>query len=207
MCVTGTRHVDGCGSDHGNYVLEIRELLPCDLAIPENAVAEGEPPLHDGYVDQYNGGCGSPEYGYPVQGLAADPLGQLLLHGQSGWYDTWTRDQDWFAIAVGSEGVVRILLTPEHRTSLSVYRQWDCGPFAYEVVDTVDRCETAELFIAGDCGSLLWLRVMPRQATYPYDQVGHEYDYLLSLSGLQSSVAVEFETWSAVKTLYRDAGK
>lgn len=37
--------------------------VPCVLECPPDSWPEGEPPLHDGYVDSHNGGCNSPELG------------------------------------------------------------------------------------------------------------------------------------------------
>ena len=194
--------VDGASAE-GLYELEIRELLPCEIEIPPDAVDEGEPPLQDGYTDQYNGGCASPQYGYPVQMLEGGSTGTLLLHGRSGWYDTSSRDRDWFVVESGADGVVRIELTPEHRTSLLVYRQWICEAYSSDFRERADRCETVDLTIVTEPGSTLWLTVIARQVTYPFDQVGHEYDYLLSLAGLQATVAVEPVTWSDVKAQFR----
>ena len=43
--------------------------MPCVIECPAGAELEGEPPLMDGYVDSWNGGCNSPEFDYPFQYL------------------------------------------------------------------------------------------------------------------------------------------
>jgi hypothetical protein len=55
--------IDGYGNAFGSYLLDVRVVVPCVLESPAGAFAEGEPPLMDDYVDDWNGGCNTP--GYP----------------------------------------------------------------------------------------------------------------------------------------------
>jgi hypothetical protein len=195
--------VDGYGSEDGNYQLEVRELVACDLTIPNEVLEEGEPTLHDGYVDMYNGGCNSQEYGYPVSAIAGDANGDVIIHGRTGWYNTWTKDYDWYAVQAGATGVVEVVLAAEQLTILGVSEPYECSWYDWDVRETVERCETRTVEVGADGGAYMWIVVVPRQNTLPFDQNGAEYDYLLTLSGIQGSVEVESKTWGAVKSLFR----
>ncbi len=93
--------VDGYGGLFGDYVLTLVEYVPCLLDCPVEGLAEGEPPLEDGYQDAHNGGCNSPEFGTPFQDLYGDADGELIFCGVSGWYQVDGnpyRDTDWFNV-------------------------------------------------------------------------------------------------------------
>jgi len=78
--------IDGYGGDAGNYELEIETYVPCVVECPENAVPEGEPPLVDWYVDEYNGGCNSTPPVFQDINWVNQEDGCAWLCGVSGWY-------------------------------------------------------------------------------------------------------------------------
>ena len=66
--------VDGYGGDCGDYVINIETFEPCVVDCPAGAELEGEPALVDGYADEFNGGCNSPEFGNPFSAITGEPL-------------------------------------------------------------------------------------------------------------------------------------
>jgi hypothetical protein len=195
--------IDGNGTDAGEYHIEVFACAGCELAIPADATWEGEPEIVDGYEDQYNGGCSSPQFGYPVQTLAGDEAGRLTLAGKTGWYDDSNGDADWYRISVGGGGMMRLSLAAEFHTILLVYTEFDCAPFGWDMMLRGDRCEGGELEIHGSAGSPIWVRIQPTGQAYPCGLIGHEYHYLVTFDGLQSGgVQVERTTWSRVKSTF-----
>ncbi len=96
--------IDGYGGDAGDYILEFFEYVPDPPCILDCNDDEGEPAIVDGYEDDFNGGCNSPEYGYPFFELHANDAGELVFGGQGGWYINSgggnSRDTDWFTAAI-----------------------------------------------------------------------------------------------------------
>jgi hypothetical protein len=68
--------VDGYGNDFGDYVLAVDQLNGHAFECPDYSIDEGEPPLADDYIDNYNGGCNTP--GYPFQNIAGDANGEFI---------------------------------------------------------------------------------------------------------------------------------
>ena len=91
--------VDGSWGAYGAYRIDINEHVPCEIGCPSGAFDEGEPPLHDQYVDEYNGGCFSPG-NLAFQFLQTNAYhNDLTLCGFAGWYHVYGtsyRDTDWF---------------------------------------------------------------------------------------------------------------
>ncbi len=68
--------IDGYAAASGAYVVDVGTCcLPCVVDCPPSGQPEGEPPLVDDYVDNFNGGCNTP--GNPFQSLTADATGHL----------------------------------------------------------------------------------------------------------------------------------
>ncbi len=199
--------IDGFHLDAGNYQLAMSVFVPCELFPPSGSLAEGEPPVEDGYLDAYNGGCNSPQFGNPMRTLHGDATGARILAGRSGWYgDEYQnpcRDTDWFRVyAAGSHPVVAHL-DAEAPTYVADLYPLDCA-----------AVDIAQYFLGGPChasggtfywhpGEPHWLWVAPVEFYSPYPYGENEYDYVLWLSGLVPSVPVETMTWSAVKVLFR----
>ncbi len=106
--------IDGYGGDAGDYILNMETSVPPEPYILEcDGIPEGEPPLEDGYYDAYNGGCNSPEFGYPFLAMDGDANGQLEFCGKSGWFEANgfnLRDTDWFTAIIGPLGIVWIVV-------------------------------------------------------------------------------------------------
>ncbi len=199
--------VTGQGGDSGNYVLEGTEYQECVIDVPVGAVPEGEPPLTDGYLDAHNGGCNSPEFGHPFQPLPGDSQGHLLFAGVSGWYlqGYWPyRDTDWFTAVVGETGVLDVTLLAESDVYLFELAPQDCAAVGVAQQVTAEDCVEATLQVAGEPGAVVWLWVGPTTFSAPGFPPGNEFDYLLTIDGLQPGpLASERTTWSAVRALFR----
>ena len=200
--------VTGMSGASGDYILEMTEFEECVVDVPAGAVPEGEPALVEGYLDSYNGGCNSPEFGSPFQELIGDAQGHLLFAGVSGWYLSDQgqnyRDTDWFWAVIGETGVIDVTLLAEADSYLFELAPLDCASVAVAQQATSDDCEEASLQVTGEPGSVVWLWVGPTTFSAPDYPPGNEYDYLLTLEGLQPGpVAGERTSWSAVRALYR----
>ena len=196
--------IDGYAGSTGDYLLEIYEYVPCDLTIPTGAVPEGEPQLEDGYHDAYNGGCNSPQFGYPFQHLAGDTQGELIFAGVGGWYDGDSRDTDWFTAEFGPTGVIEITFVSEIRSYLLEVGPHDCAEIGVINSWPLDDCESIPVQLTGDPGSTVWLMVTADTFMAPAGWDDNEYDYLLDITGLAvGPVTVENHSWSDVKSLFR----
>jgi len=103
--------VDGCGDECGHYRLSVETYTPpepCELTWATDVVDEGEPPISDGYVDNYNGGCNSdPFVIQTIDWVNSVDDGYAVLHGVEGGYSfegSDYRDTDWFDVTVGESG-------------------------------------------------------------------------------------------------------
>jgi len=205
--IGGAEHfiiIDGYGSDHGDYVMEVSEYVPCEVSIPSGAMHEGEPPLEDGYLDAHNGGCTSPEFGTPFQMLTGDPEGRLLFAGRSGWYnDGYSRDTDWFLAEIGPGGTVEVIITTEIQSYFFELGPQDCDEVAVVSQWQIQECSEESVSITGEPGGLAWLWIGPTYYEMPDGWNDNEYTYLLDISGLApGTVAVEARSWSGVKALF-----
>jgi hypothetical protein len=198
--------IDGWNGDSGNYVLTITEHELCVLECPPGGYPEGEPPLVDDYEDSYNGGCNSPEFGYPFQDLYGDENGELLFCGVSGWYQyqgTNYRDTDWFIVYAGDSGSVYVASDAERPTYL-FFRPLDCSSTDYYPPFRFGACAPGDTTFAAAPGGVFWLFVGPTTFSAPDGSHPYEYDYVVHFSGLQpGTVVVETRNWSAVKGLFR----
>lgn len=189
--------VDGYGDECGEYVLDVTEFEPCELTIPAGAELEGEPPLHDGYVDLHNPGCFA----------AGEPIFQTigpLFAGVTGWYETAegdpARDTDWLRLVNPSGAyTMHVTLTAEWETMLFLVFPLDCqDPQASDLI-SVWPCTPTTLSFPVVTGQEVWLMVAPMTFEAPWSFEGHEYDYTLEIN---LPVAVEQRSWSAVKGLF-----
>jgi len=191
--------IDGYTGDYGDYILEVSEYIPCVLDCPDSATLEGEPEITDGYVDEFNGGCGSP---------GVDPLEyvQVVQPGDfcavSGWYDDGFRDTDWFVITLGPEGYIGWDCDAEQPTYMyELLNMPDCDNVEVGQTATAGPCLPAALVIYGFPGEQIFFWAGPTTSYPPYGFVGHEYDYVNYFRN--SVIATETSTWSQLKSMYR----
>ncbi|RKZ05768.1 hypothetical protein DRQ32_12025 [bacterium] len=201
--------IDGYGGAFGDYVLNIDEFIPpppCVLECPPGGVAEGEPPLVDDYQDAYNGGCNSPEFGYPFQDLFGDDQGDLVFCGVSGWYTfqgSPRRDTDWLIVHVGASGVIELTADAEQPTWV-FEKPTDCGNMSiHQQIGVGDCAEDSMTITVSPPRDVAWLWIGPTTITTP-PGFDNEYAYIVWFSGLAPApVATESASWSSVKTLFR----
>jgi hypothetical protein len=70
---------------------------PCVVECPPESIPEGEPPCHDGYEDQYNGGCHTGDFqpiacGDVICGGSGTFLYQGLFYRDTDWYQVETTE-------------------------------------------------------------------------------------------------------------------
>ena len=191
--------IDGYGGDFGDYLLNVEGFSPCVVECPDGAVLEGEPPLMDGYVDMYNGGCNTD---------AVNPLDftQVLSPGDfcgiAGWYDGTTRDTDWFVITLSEYGYVTWTCDAEQPTYMfELLNMPDCPNVAVGQLFTAGPCLPAVMTVYGAPGSDVFLWAGPTTYSAPGGFIGNEYDYVCNFD--TGVVATEDATWSQLKSMYR----
>ncbi len=189
--------IDGYGGDSGEYLLNIPIYVPCELDCPAGFPLEGEPPLVDGYVDQYNGGCNSQEYGAPFQDL------NWGLCGRAGWFigpdGGNSRDTDWFLMTVPPSGFLEIWGDAEYPTYMFELGPQDCGNAGVIQSVIIGPCSEGSMTIVGAPYSTVWFWVGSTTFEGPVD----EYDYLIDTSVYAPPVATEPDTWTNVRGLFR----
>ena len=204
--------IDGYGGDHGDYLLDIAEYVPCYLTCPADAVDEGEPELYDGYVDAFNGGCNSEESGYPFQEInwtndqdGYPPYdGYAWMCGKSGWYQGPTggnfRDTDWFRVYARETGTMEFTVEPEYPCYMFKLAPLDCGEVAVEIQTIADCYAPGTLTFPVTAGEEIWLWVGPTVFTGPVS----EFIYTMAVSNNTFAVVpTEDMSWGGVKALYR----
>jgi hypothetical protein len=191
--------IDGYGSDCGDYILDIQGYAPCVVDCM-GAPPEGEPPLVENYIDNYNGGCNSvPEV---FQTLEANAAGTLALCGRSGTYlyfGSSYRDTDWFIVTAGGPQVL-FNVTPEFPVYMFELGPENCGSVAVIQQALPGACETGSLTINTFAGDEIWLWVGPSVFSgLP------EFTYLMEVAGLEpgGSTPVDTSTWGTIKSMYK----
>ncbi len=198
--------VDGYGGSFGDYQLDVTMFSPCALECPANGVPEGEPPIENGYVDVYNGGCGvHPDPA--LQPIAGDLAGEAVLCGVSGWYHSNAgasyRDTDWFALTMGPGGSIEVTGDAEQALYLFELYPQDCNDVAVVQNVTCGPCETAPLTLTGYAqGEVVWFWTGPTTFDPPSGDAPQAYDYICWFTGLEPAVATEPASWSTVKALF-----
>ncbi len=114
--------VDAYGDAHGQYIISAYEgeyefyTYPLIEDYPWYTIWENEPPLVEGYVDEYNGGCNSEPPYQNEQSSGFDPtMGyRSSLLGQTGFYindqGLVVRDTDWFKFQLHSFPEATVIL-------------------------------------------------------------------------------------------------
>ncbi|MEZ4386440.1 MAG: hypothetical protein R3D98_02445 [Candidatus Krumholzibacteriia bacterium] len=189
--------IDGYGGDFGDYVGNLSfGYIWCYAWCPEGSEHENEPPLVDGYVDAWNGGCNSPEAGSPFQ-----PITQPVFCGRTGYYlgadGGAYRDTDWFHLVIPAGGFLEIEGEADEASYMFELGPQECGSVA--VIQSVMACTgSGTMTIVGEPGSLVWFWFGPQSF---WDGYTYEYNYTLYLS--IEPVAVEARNWSAIKEMFR----
>ncbi len=196
--------VDGYGGAAGDYVFNVFEYVPCELACPAGGFPEGEPPIVDGYIDEYNSGCGGATL--PFQSLTGGTDGALTLCGVTGWYGVQGseyRDTDWFILTAGADGSIEVVADAEYATYLFELTPQDCATVGVAQQMTAGPCAESSLTITGYASEApVWFWAGPTVFVPPAGAEG-EYDYIVWFSGLAPGpIATEAMTWGAVKALY-----
>jgi hypothetical protein len=196
--------VDGYGHEHGVYILDVFVHEPCAVACPAEGVPEGEPQLHDGYVDHYDGGCNTPEHRF-FWLLSGLDNGEAVVCGESGWYTTAgtaSRDTDWYLLGMGPTGTIEVTAESEMPTYICELLPQDCDDvgIAQRVLVTCGEAATMTLTGYATEGNV-WFWVGPTGFEPPI-WGENPYDYVLWFEGLDLGVATEATTWSTVKALY-----
>jgi hypothetical protein len=199
--------IDGYSAASGAYVLAIRNYEPCFLDCPADGTPEGEPPLVDGYNDQFNSGCGgSPSYSFPP--LTGDGAGALTFCGVTGWYLSSSggqfRDTDWFILTSGPAENIEIIADAEYATYLFELSPQNCSSVGVAQQVTAGPCAAATMAITGyPGGSPVWFWTGPTVFGPPAG-AGNMYDYVVWFTGLApGGIANAPTTWSTVKALYQ----
>ncbi len=191
--------VDGHGGDAGEFQLSIGYQRPCELACPDGMELEGEPPLIDGYVDAFNGGCNSVEQGTPVPAIEA-----WLFQGRSGWYrdaeGVSCRDTDWFAVTLPPSGNLDIWGDAEQLTYVAVVDPRTCDGKVLQSV-LIGPCTEGVLSVSGEPGSTIRLWVAPMRFEGPH-RGDREYSYVLAREDYLTSMSASAESWAKVRQLF-----
>jgi hypothetical protein len=196
--------IDGYGAAYGPYVIDITTVVPCLLDCPAGGFAEGEPPLVDGYVDNWNGGCNT-DPGHPFQAITGDADGNRILCGVGGWYlfqGSNYRDTDWYTLEMGVTGAIEIVADAEEPTYIFEIGPSDCVALDIAQQATAGACQETSMTITGYApGQTVWFWAGSTVFAAPSGE-DDEYDYVVWFSGLEPAVATESTTWGSVKALY-----
>ncbi len=202
--------IDGYGGQSGPYVMDISLYHDCYVTCHPDAVAEGEPALHDGYDDQFNSGCGGTPPSFRTIDWTNDEDGvppydgTAWLCGKSGWYlgpeGEEYRDTDWFTVQALETGLMEVTLEPEHPCFLIKLSSTDCATTEPELDVTADCGVTVTLTFPVTAGEEVWLWVGPTDFTGPVT----EFNYFMTVSNNMFDVVdSEDMSWGRVKSLYR----
>ncbi len=198
--------IDGYGAASGAYVMDVGSCgSPCIVHCPPESQPEGEPPLVEDYVDNYNGGCNTGP-GFPFQEIAGDVNGEAVLCGVSGWYDfngSQYRDTDWYLLTKGPSGSIEITADAEIQTDIFELGPQDCAAVGVIQQATAGPCVEASMTVSGyAAGAPVWFWAGPTVFSPP-EGGEYEYTYVVWFSGLEPAVATETTTWSIIKALYK----
>jgi len=183
--------VDG-GGMCGDYTLVVEACRPCAPDCPPGAIAEGEPDCSPEYVDTFNPGCSvmPPRF----QDLACNDSTVVVC----GTYGIYARgvEMDWYRLVVDVPGFLEVCIAGEGTAQVVL---WDasCGRVICDVL--ADPCGDVccgEYLAPGDYAVLV--RPAVTMQTVPCGA-----RYRLEITGYDCEVAVQHETWSRFRRLYR----
>jgi len=193
--------VDGYGSAAGTYVMDvIPSGPPCTVECPPGALIEQEPWCYDGYVDDYNSGCGHD----PVifEDIAPGAPGETVtLCGTGGTflYNGWSyRDTDWFQLTLDEPKSITACCEAEFPILFMLLYTGDCSDLQYDYV-LAGPCEPACLSRTVGPG-IVWLWV----GVDVFNGVPCGRDYVMTIDGYTAATSVEAgSSWGTVKAMYR----
>lgn len=200
--------IDGYGADTGDYNLNLTEIYPEPPCIVEcEGVNEGEPMLGPAYEDTFNGGCNSPEFGYPFSDLtwSADWDGNLTYCGIAGWTDTG-RDTDWAYLRIGLTGEFEVTVDAEQPTNVYLLAGNCQDGITVESSMTVGPCSAGSMTVTGEPDEIVLMWFGASEFTPPAGFVGYEYSYTAEFTGLgeyQCIIPTQKTTIGHIKSLYR----
>ncbi len=192
--------IDGYGGDCGEYVLDILPSPLCMVFCPPDAIAEGEPDCYDGYVDDYNGGCGSIPEACTFIDCSNETIG---ICGSGGVFDfngMSYRDTDWYMLTLDEPATVTLGIISEYNP-IAGFLDFTGGCENVEFYDYVTpwKCEYAELSCSLPAGQTA-LFVSPASWDLQYECGS---TYYLTIDGYECTSPVRETSWGSIKSLYR----
>ncbi len=194
--------IDGWSGDCGNYILEVTEYEPCIIDCWVDAVDEGEPPLVDGYDDNYNGGCNSTPPVFQTINWANEDGGAWLC-GVSGWYYSGGsfRDTDWFPVVADGYQIDWFIDAEFAVNCFVIIPNYSCpGSYTIPYSFSAGPCFEVSLSFATNPGEEFWLWVGPTVFSGPVN----EFTYFMRVYGIVADVIpTEQTTLGTLKNLYK----
>ncbi len=189
--------IDGYAGDFGDYLIRACAFEPWPDDCPDGAQIEGEPPMHDDYVDEFNGGCATGNQG-PVQ-----PITAPVFCGVAGWSGgvSWQKNFDYLAATMPASGELMVTIAAEIHTVVFQYHPTDCIDGAPVLGTSCDSCDDTEMTIVGEPGEEIWIVVAPFVYQPPGWFDGNEYRYRLEMN--LAPVANHDRNMSNVRGLFR----
>jgi hypothetical protein len=196
--------VSGYGTNCGSYTLEVVEYSCCFIECPPGSLEEGEPLCGDGYIDSYNGGCGSD----PTVFQLICPQGETntaVMCGKSGTYlyqGVSYRDTDWFTV-YGNNEVLAATVRAEFPVQLVFIYLADCAAMEIDWATGAPLVDvTVSRYVAA--GVYVWIWVGPSV----FSGIPCDSDYNLTLTGIGTGegceeVPVERTSWGSIKSLFK----
>jgi hypothetical protein len=187
--------------DDGNYEIYMHEDVVVPVECPPEAIDEGEPPIVDGYWDEFNSGCTGMSPDNPFLFVDLEDQATVRICANSGWWSPVNADTDWYRLELGAQGELEAILESERSTFLMHLNPPDCDTYGIEQWCLAGYGETGSLVVSGSPGQIVWLVVAPRSLSSDFWPEIAEYTYLLTINS--GGVANEETTWSEMKSLYR----
>ena len=133
------------------------DSCPCTIVCPGGAEIEGERTCSDGYIDNFNGGCGSNPPVFSTLDLGDNVCGTsgLFLDGLE-----VTADEDWYQVEVDEAGLLIWSATAEFVSTVSVLDATAGCPGTLLASASADECGTATISLSVEPGTY-WLVVEP----------------------------------------------
>lgn len=198
--------VDGYGGEHGEYVIDIAEYTLGLLSCPPGFVDDGEPPLQDEVLDTYNSGCDGNASAPVLLPLPAGTDGTLELCGRQGWTTVNGEvmpDTDWMSLIIGSTGVIEGVISDNLGGIMKIITPGPCDDLQIQQTIQMVTWQEMPFTITGSPGNEVWLQVDTlHEVPFCTEHTPQEWEYWMTLTGLQGTVAVERHSWSEVKALF-----
>lgn len=194
--------LDGYLNSFGPYFIHFKEVDLCEISMPEETVAEGEPPLENSQVDNYNSGCNAePPLRQPIN-YFNDDTGCVDIAGLTGYarhFGYYFRDTDWFIVtALGDEMSASVI----SETDFSLFVGGVDCPFWSDYREDMPPCEPRTISWSTVPGQEYTVLVAPRGLSYWNNELTI-MDYQLEVCGQDGVVEVRSSTWGALKANYR----